>query len=686
MRTSGIAPGGEAPLGATPDDAGVNFALFSANAEKVELCLFDEEGERERARFMLPARSGDVWHGHVPDVGPGQRYGYRVSGPYEPKKGHRFNPHKLLIDPYARLLDRSFALDERHFAYRPGDPDGDLSFDTRDSAHVTPKCIVTGEVPRAATRRPATAWQDTMLYEMHLRGFTMRRNDIPAAWRGTLKGLASRPAIAHLTELGITAVELMPVHPIGDERHLKDLGLRNYWGYNPINFFAIEPRYASAEPMPEFHALIEALHQAGIELILDVVFNHTAEGDAFGPTLSLRGIDNASYYGLMPDDPHLYLNYTGVGNTLNFEHRRVRDLVLDALRYWAEHGVDGFRFDLASALARSGLDCTPGSGLIAEIASDPVLSQLKLIAEPWDASPDGYRLGDFPSPFREWNDRFRDSARRFWRGDNGQVPEFASRFAGSSDIMAAKGPLATINFVTAHDGFTLSDVASYANKHNEANGEHNVDGVGENFSRNWGVEGPTADPAINVLRDRHRRNLAATVLLSQGVPMLLAGDEIGHTQHGNNNAYCQDNDLSWIQWNENSRRDEAFLPFVQHVIALRRAHRAFRRDTFFTGATLRGSCKDIAWLDFSGREMTGEDWNDPERKTLACEFGEDTRFLCVFNAGTVEATFISPPDARRWIGVLDTSSSDGTSNATLAPGAIYTARAHTLTLFMNQPA
>src|SRR6185503_8408820 len=391
---------------------------------------------------------------------------------------------------------------------------------------------------------------------------------IPAQFRGTLAGLSSRPIIAHLRELGITAVELMPINPIGDERHLKPLGLRNYWGYNPINFFAIEPRYAAADASAEFRTLVETLHDAGIEMIVDVVFNHTAEGDAFGPTISLRGIDNASYYALMPDDPQRYLIYTGVGNALNVGHPQVRTLILSALRFWARLGVDGFRFDLASALARDGLDCRPDTGLTAEIAADPVLSRLKLIAEPWDASPDGYRLGAFPPPWREWNDRFRDSTRRFWRGDQGQVAEVASRFAGSSDIMAGRGPLASINFVTAHDGFTLRDLVSYAEKHNWANGERNTDGVSENHSRNWGTEGPTSDLAILTLRNRHRRNLITALLLSQGVPMILAGDELGHSQNGNNNAYCQDNETSWIDWRALDQDGEAFLRFVQHMIGL----------------------------------------------------------------------------------------------------------------------
>jgi len=687
MQSYGVEAGQGGRLGAIPDAAGTNFALFSAHAEKVELCLFDEAGAHEVARLTLPARSGDIWHGHVQGVAAGQRYGYRVYGPYDPRKGHRFNPHKLLIDPYARVLDRTFVLDDQHFAYRPGDPDGDLSFDMRDSAEVTPKGIVTREPSIDDTPKPQTPWRDTILYELHLRGFTRRRNDTPAQSRGTLAGLALRPAVAHLRELGITAVELMPINPIGDEPHLKKLGLRNYWGYNPINFFAIEPRYAAADASVEFRILVETLHEEGIELILDVVFNHTAEGDAFGPTLSLRGIDNASYYGLMPEDPRRYLNYTGVGNTLNVEHPSVRRLILDALHFWARLGVDGFRFDLASALARTGhQDCRPETGLIAGIAADPVLSRLKLIAEPWDASPDGYRLGGFPAPWREWNDRFRDSARRFWRGDRGQVAGFASRFAGSSDIMAGRGPLASINFVTAHDGFTLRDLVSYAQKHNWANGERNADGVSENYSRNWGVEGPTTDRAILALRNRHRRNLIATLLLSQGVPMILSGDELGHSQNGNNNAYCQDSETSWIAWRDLDPDDQAFLRFVQSVIELRRSHPEFRRTAFFSGQQSADGRKDIIWLHASGREMSEGDWRDQNLSAFGCMFGEGERVLCLFNAGGAAESFVLPSARGSWRCVLDTGSADGSSEASMASGAAGAVEAHSFVLLKETSA
>ena len=665
MPRYGIEPGHQ-QLGATPDARGTNFALFSAHADGVELCLFDAEGTREVARLALQ-RNGDIWSGRVPKLGPGQRYGYRVHGPYDPKRGHRFNPNKLLIDPYARMLDRAFVLDDRHFAYQPGHEDGDLSFDPRDSAEVMPKCVVTGAPQVGRSLQPGTAWRDTIIYEMHLRGFTMRRNDMPAQFRGTLAGLASRPVIAHLRELGITAVELLPINPIADEPHLKRLGLRNYWGYNSINFFAIEPRYAAVVAASEFRALVDTLHDAGIELILDVVYNHTAEGDAFGPTISYRGIDNASYYWLMPDEPQRYVNYTGVGNTLNVQHRTVQALVLGSLRFWASLGVDGLRFDLASVLARA-------EGLTEAIAADPVLSRLKLIAEPWDASADGYRLGGFAPPWREWNDRFRDSARRFWRGDQGQVAEFASRFAGSSDIMPNRGPLANINFVTAHDGFTLSDLTSYAQKHNEANGERNADGINENHSRNWGVEGPTNDPAILGLRNRHRRNLIATLLLSQGVPMLLAGDELGHSQDGNNNAYCQDNETSWIDW---ASADGELLRFVQWAIELRRRYPDFRRDTFFTGRPGANGEKDITWLHPAGHQMTDDDWRNPNLSAFACVFGERERFCCQFNAAAVDQLFFPYPEPGNWECILDSADASPQS-ATVA--------AHSLKIFRKAPA
>jgi len=566
---SAIETGSAGPQGAFCDAGGTNFVLFSAHAEKVELCLFDAQ-ERE-TRLALPSRSENLWHGYVPGIRPGQRYGYRVYGPYAPKLGHRFNPHKLLIDPYARALDRSLMLEDTHFAYRRADG-SDLGFDDRDNAAEMPKAIVMGALARAEARldRP---WRDTIIYELHVRGMTMRHAGVAASLRGTLAGLAAPSVVEHLHDLGVTAVELMPINPIADEPRLVARGLRNYWGYNPIAFFAIEPRYAAGEAQSEFRAAVRALHDAGIEIILDVVFNHTGEGDEFGPTLSFRGIDNASYYELIPGNPRAYANTSGTGNTLNVQHAQVRTLILDALKHWANFGVDGFRFDLASVLARENREFKPDARLLAAIAADPELSGIKLIAEPWDASPGGYALGRFPPPWREWNDRFRDTVRRFWRGDEAAAA-LAFRLTGSSDVMAGRGPLANINFATAHDGFTLQDLVSYARKHNWANGENNDDGTSENYSRNYGVEGPSDDGSVRDLRFRQKRNLMATLLFSLGVPMLLSGDELGHSQDGNNNAYCQDNETSWLRWEPRAPEDAAFLRFVKRAIALRRQHPA----------------------------------------------------------------------------------------------------------------
>jgi isoamylase len=679
MPRFGVESGSPERLGATCDSTGTNFALFSAHAEKVELCLFDEAGAREVVRLAMPARDRDIWHGYVPGIVPGQRYGYRVYGPYDPSRGHRFNPHKLLIDPHARQLDRPAITDERHFAYRD---QGGRGFDERDSADVTPKCMVAHPSLPPAGARPDIPWRDTVLYELHIRGMTMRHDGIPARLRGTFGGLASRPVITHLRELGVTSVELMPVCAMADEPRLRKLGLRNYWGYNPVSFFALEPRYAVADPLGEFRALVEAFHDAGLEVIADMVFNHTAEGDALGPTLSFRGIDNASYYWLPADDPAGYVNHAGCGNTLNIRHGQVRALILDALRYGASLGIDGFRFDLASVLARSESGCRPQSGLMAEIAADPILSRLKLVAEPWDASPDGYCLGAFPPPWREWNDRFRDTVRRFWRGDQAQVVDLASRLAGSSDIMASRGPLASINIVTAHDGFTLHDLVSYSQKHNGENGEGNADGANESHSWNRGVEGPTDDPAILRARYRDKRNLIATLLLSQGVPMIAGGDELGRTQNGNNNAYCQDNETSWLDWRTLAEDDAAFLSFVRRVAGLRRDHPALRRTAFFTGLPAAGGRKDISWLHLSRREMTAEDWQDPQLTSFGCSFGEDERFLLLLNAGADPVVFSVPEQAGGpWACVLDTTREDGRHDAELSGEQTWLLAASSLVLF-----
>ena len=669
MRALGIERGSQSPMGVTCDAKGANFALFSSHAEKVELCLFDEHGNTELARLALPGRSGDVWHGHIDGVGPGRRYGYRVHGPYDPLRGHRFNPHKLLIDPYARQLDQSLVLSDVHFAYRFDDPLGDLSFDSRDSAPKTPKCVVVGEAPRPRKRPLETPWRDTFIYELHVRGTTIRRDDLPPEIRGTLAGLAAPALIEHLHRLGISAVELLPINAIADEPHLVRRGLRNYWGYNPIVYFAIEPRYASEVGEADFCGLVHALHEAEIEILIDVVFNHTGEGDEWGPTLSFRGIDNASYYQLVPNAPRNYENFSGCGNTVNVPHPAVRQLVLDSLNYWAGLGVDGFRFDLASALAREHGTFRSDAAFLDSVIADPVLSRLKLIAEPWDARDGGFQLGAFSSPWREWNDRFRDTARRFWRGDAGQAPDFASRISGSSDIMAYRGPLANINFVAAHDGFSLQDLVSYNRKHNYPNGEENADGPVENFSFNCGVEGASDDPDVRSLRYQQKRNLLATLMFSQGVPMLSAGDELGRSQGGNNNPYCQDNETTWLDWRPLSEDDRAFFRYVRRVIALRKENEAFRRETFYAGTKAGPDAeKDIAWLHPRGREMTAEDWHDATLSSFGCAFGAP-RFVLLFNNASEPVQFgLSNLTHGPWHIVLDTSIEDGAGKAHAALG------------------
>ncbi|MGH8609907.1 MAG: glycogen debranching protein GlgX, partial [Gammaproteobacteria bacterium] len=545
-------PGEAHPQGATWDGEGVNFALFSAHADKVELCIFDPNGRRELQRIALKEQTNQIWHVYLPEARPGLLYGYRVHGPYKPEEGHRFNPNKLLIEAYAKQLIGSVRWSDAHFGYRVGHRREDLSFDRRDDAAGMPKCrVIDPAFTWGEDRPPRIPWADTVIYELHVRGFTIKHPHVPPWLRGTYAGLATAPVIEHLKRLGVTAVELMPVHAFVDDRDLVGKRLSNYWGYNSIAFLAAEPRYCASGQISEFKTMVKTFHSAGIEVILDVVYNHTAEGNHLGPTLSFRGIDNATYYRLVPDDRRHYMDYTGCGNTLNMVQPRVLQLIMDSLRYWAlEMHVDGFRFDLASALARE-LHAVDRLGSFFDILlQDPVLSQVKLIAEPWDLGEGGYQVGNFPIGWAEWNDRYRDAVRAFWKGDGGLIGEFATRLAGSSDLYKTSGrtPHASINFVTAHDGFTLHDLVSYNRKHNEANLEDNRDGHNHNLSWNCGVKGPTADPTINALRQRQKRNMLATLLLSQGVPMLLAGDELGRTQGGNNNAYCQDNDISWVDW------------------------------------------------------------------------------------------------------------------------------------------
>jgi glycogen operon protein len=605
-------PGEPHPLGATWDGAGVNFALFSAHAEKVELCIFDYSGRRELQRVQIESRTDGIWHCYLPQAGPGVLYGYRIHGRYLPEEGHRFNPHKLLIDPYAKALVGEIRWSDAHFGYRIGHDKADLSFDLRDNAHAIPKCrVIDPSYNWEDDAPPRIPWQDTVIYEVHVKGFTMNHPGVPPELRGTYSGLASAPVIEHLKRLGVTAVELMPVHAFADDRHLVERGLRNYWGYNTLAFFAPEPRYAATGHISEFKTMVKALHAAGIEVILDVVYNHTAEGNHLGPTLSLRGIDNATYYRLVPGDARYYMDFTGCGNTLDTVNPRALTLILDSLRYWVqEMHVDGFRFDLAAALARGTYDVEMHGAFVDTITRDPVLSQVKLIAEPWDLNPGGYQLGGFPKGWSEWNDRYRDTVRAFGKAHGASIGEFATRFTGSSDLYewSDRKPQASINFVCAHDGFTLHDLVSYNDKHNEANLEDNRDGSNHNLSWNCGAEGETDDAAINTLRRRQKRNFFAMLLLSQGVPMLLAGDEMGRTQGGNNNAYCQDNEISWLNWNLQPEDRELF-DFVCHLLQLRRQHPVFRRGEYFHGHPVRdGGMKGITWLAPDGHEMSAEAW------------------------------------------------------------------------------
>jgi glycogen operon protein len=620
-------PGKPHPLGATWDGKGVNFALFSANAQRVELCLFDATGRHEVQRIDVESRTDGVWHCYLPQAGPGTLYGYRVHGRYLPEEGHRFNAHKLLIDPYAKALVGEIKWSDAHFGYRIGHEQADLSFDLRDDAHAMPKCrVIDPTYNWGDDAPPRIPWQDTVIYEMHMKGFTMTHPGVPPELRGTYAGLGSPAAMEHLKRLGVTAVELMPVHAFADDRHLVERGLRNYWGYNSLAFLAPEPRYASTGHMSEFKTMVKTLHAAGIEVILDVVYNHTAEGNHLGPTLSLRGIDNATYYRLVPGDARHYMDFTGCGSTLNTVNPRALALIVDSLRYWVqEMHVDGFRFDLAVALARGTYDVEMHGAFVETITRDPVLSQVKLIAEPWDLSQGGYQLGGFPQRWSEWNDRYRDTIRAFGKAHGACLGEFATRFTGSSDLFERGGrkPYASINFVCAHDGFTLHDLVSYNDKHNEANFEGNRDGHNHNLSWNCGVEGETDDAAINALRRQQKRNFLAMLLLSQGVPMLLAGDEIGRTQGGNNNAYCQDNEISWLNWDLRTEDFELF-EFVRRLIRLRRRYSVFRSAEYFQGhPVLADGTKGIMWLGPDGHEMSTDAWLDPHARCLGVHLVRD---------------------------------------------------------------
>jgi glycogen operon protein len=696
-------PGKPFPRGATWDGEGVNFSLFSAHADKVELCIFDPSGRRELQRIELRECTDEIWHCYLPEARPGLLYGYRVHGPYKPEHGHRFNPHKLLIEPYAKHLEGPVRWSDAHFAYRIGHRREDLSFDRRDNAAGIPKCrVVDPAFTWGEDRPPRIAWSDTVIYELHVRGFTMRHPQVPEALRGTYAGLATAPVIEYLKRLGVTTVELMPVHSFIDDRHLLERGLRNYWGYNTIGFFAPEARYSATGRISEFKTMVKTLHSAGLEVILDVVYNHTAEGNQMGPTLSFRGVDNASYYRLVPDDPRYYMDFTGTGNTLNLTHPRVLQLFTDSLRYWVqEMHVDGFRFDLASALARELFDVDRLGTFFDVISQDPVLSQVKLIAEPWDVGAGGYQVGNFPPGWAEWNDKYRDTMRAYWKGDGGLIGEFARRLTGSSDLYAGGGrtPFASINFITAHDGFTLNDLVSYNDKHNEANKEDNRDGHSHNLSWNCGAEGPVDDPGIIELRQRQMRNFVATLMLSQGVPMLLGGDEFGRTQGGNNNAYCQDNEISWVDWSQRDANPE-LVRFVQRVIAIRRQHPVFRRRRFFQGRPIRGGVKDILWLNPEGREMTDEEWAQDFARSIAVYLaGEgleetdarghplrDENFLLLLNAHHEAIDFLLPQlhAGTSWEVVLDTSFAQGLAvDGKFAAGARYSLNGRSLALILE---
>ncbi len=693
------------PQGATWDGEGVNFALFSENAERVELCLYDPTGQHEVQRIELWEQTDLVWHCYLPEARPGLLYGYRVYGPYDPVHGHRFNPHKLLIDPYAKDIVGDLRWSDAHFGYQIGHPDEDLSFDERDNAVDMPKCrVIDPDFAWGTDKGPKIPWADMVIYELHVRGFTMNHPEVPARLRGTFAGLATAPVMDHLKRLGITSVELMPVHAFIDNRQLVEAGLSNYWGYNSIGFFAADHRYSSGDDVDEFKTMVKTLHAHGFEVILDVVYNHTAEGSQMGPTLSFRGIDNAAYYRQVAGNPRYCMDYTGCGNTLNMQQPRVLKLIMDSLRYWVlEMHVDGFRFDLASALARELHEVNRLGAFFDILLQDPVLSQVKLIAEPWDLGEGGYQVGNFPVGWGEWNDRYRDTMRAYWKGDGGLIGDFASRLTGSSDFYEHSGrkPYASINFIAAHDGFTLHDLVSYNDKHNQANGEDNQDGSDNNNSWNCGAEGATEDGGILALRARQKRNLLATLFLSQGVPMLQAGDEMGRSQQGNNNAYCLDNPATWVNW-QLSAADQEFLAFTQGLIGLRQVHPVFRRRSFFQPRHNRDSkLKDIRWFKPDGKEMSDEEWATDFARCLGVYLGGDAMdvrdrhgqailddsFLLLFNSHHETIPFCLPAmrEGCEWQSLLDTHEADGLhGGGRFRNGDSYPLEARSLSLLIQK--
>jgi isoamylase len=690
-----IWPGRPFPLGATFDGEGTNFAVYARHAEALDLCLFaPDDPAREVRRVRVREKTGHVWHVYLPGVRPGALYGYRAHGPYEPESGLRFNPFKVLVDPYARAISGEADLSGPIFAYRPGAPEQDLAFDDRDGAAAAPKSVVVGNhFDWGDDRRPETPWHRSVIYEVHVKGFTARHPEVPPELRGTYQGFASPPAVEHLVKLGVTAVELLPVQEYLDDPFLKAKGLTNYWGYSTLGFFAPEQRYARAsrgEQVTEFREMVKALHAAGIEVILDVVYNHTAEGNHLGPTLSLKGLDNPTYYRLVAESPRHYWDATGCGNSLDTTNPWTVKLVMDSLRYWVEEmHVDGFRFDLAVTLARDPDDFDERARFLTAVHQDPLLERVKLIAEPWDLGPDGYKVGAFPVRWSEWNGKYRDVVRRFWKGDESQQSEMGFRLTGSADLYEPAGRkiYASVNFVTAHDGFTLRDLVSYDRKHNEANGEENRDGADDNHSWNCGAEGETGDAAVLALRDRQVRNLLATLLVSQGVPMIAAGDEMGKTQGGNNNAYCQDNELSWLDWSLDDRR-RALLGFTRRLVRLRLDQPVLQRRRFFSGRQLwDSSVKDLAWFRPDGVEMTEEDWRQPSARSVAFLLGGDSiagvdeqgqrivgdTLLVLANAWHEPVTYVLPEIewGREWEILLDTAgASDAKRDLVAARGSV----------------
>jgi glycogen operon protein len=691
------------PRGATWDGNGTNFALFSAHATKVEVCLFSSDGKRETDRIELPEYTNQIFHGYLPDIGPATFYGYRVHGPYEPEAGHRFNPNKLLLDPYARAHAGKLTWDPAVFGYRMESGD-DLTFDDRDSAAFVPKCVVVDPNFdwRGEPGRQAVPWDHTVIYETHVKGFTQLHPDVPQKLRGTYAGLGTPAAIKHIKSLGVTSVELLPIHTFIDDSQLLEKGLRNYWGYNSIGFFAPDPRYAADVPnsLREFKEMVARFHDAGLEVILDVVYNHTAEGNERGPTLSFKGIDNLSYYRLLPDQKRYYINDTGTGNTVNLSHPRVMQMVTDSLRYWVqEMHVDGFRFDLGTILAREPHGFDEQSGFLKACGQDPTLEAVKLIAEPWDCGPGGYQVGGFPPGWAEWNDKFRDVVRDFWRGE-APATSLTPRLCASGELFNQGGrrAWACVNFVTAHDGFTLNDIVTYDVKHNEANGEDNNDGSSDNRSCNHGVEGPTDDAAINAVRERQIRNMLATLILSQGTPMLLAGDEFGRTQDGNNNAYCQDSEISWLDW-DIAEKGQALIRFTRKLIELRHRYPMLRRARFLTGDYNEElGIKDVTWVNANGAEMQPDDWEDGSMKCFGMlmdgraqvtgvrKRGQDAILLLVINgyAGVVDFTLPEVPEANGWVRLVDTNAPDDTKQPEFAFGDTYQVTDRSVLLFVQR--